>query len=169
MIEISYKKLDGTDQRLNIPISWRDLTWNRFVELKGKEFSNEIEKLSWLTGIEYNSLLSSPLFLKAIIESCSFIWDEDIEVYANYISPEHKLNIASLEWGKFEAAKSEVVKSSKNIWSAGEGIIKTYLEIEIGQKPCVEVIGLVSFFLSKLQSLPNDSANLEGMNQTKTK
>lgn len=148
MIEISYKKTDGTNHKLNIPICWRDLTWNKFVELEGTKFSNEIEKLSWLTSIELNTLLANPLFLKAIIDSCSFIWDEDIEVYS-FIKEEHKLAIAGLEWGKLEAAKAAIQSSGTNVWAAGVEVIRTYLEIEIGDKPCIEVIGLVSFFLPK--------------------
>lgn len=149
MIEISYKKLSGEDVKCMIPISWRDLTWDRYVELNSTKFENEIEKLSWLTKIDAQILLTNPLFLKAVIESCSFIWEEDIEIYSSLIKPEYKLKIKDLEWGKFEAAKSEIQRAGKDILKAGKGIIQTYLEIDISNLPCIEVVGLVGFFLRK--------------------
>lgn len=154
MLEISYNKLDGQECKVKIPISWRDLTWDKYVELTYTKFDNEVHKLAWLTGIEIQVLLTNPLFLKALIDSCSFIWDEDIEIYSNLVKPEHKkliedMNISALEWGKFEAAKSEIQRAGEDINKAAKGIIKTYLDLEVGQLPCIEVIGLTAFFLRK--------------------
>lgn len=155
MIEISYKKLDGTNHKQLIPICWRDITWSKFVQLKGIK-GNELEKLAFISGIDLNILLTNPLFLRALIDSCAFLWDEDVEIYATRIKEEHKTTIASLEWGKLENAKSAISQSGANIWQAGNEVVKTYLDFEINDKPVTEVIGVVSFFLSKYQSLLND-------------
>ena len=67
MLEISYNKLDGQECKVKIPISWRDLTWDKYVELTYTKFDNEVHKLAWLTGIEIQVLLTNPLFLKDLI------------------------------------------------------------------------------------------------------
>jgi hypothetical protein len=149
MIEISYKTLDGTEKKKPIPIHWRDLTWAKFVELSGKKFNNEIERLAFVTGIESEILLANPLFLAAVIESSRFVWDTPIEDYTSYIKKEYSVQIKDQDWGKFEAAKSAIQVNPDNLWASGAEIVKLYLDIDINDKPCVDVIGLVGFFLPK--------------------
>ena len=156
MIEVSYKKISGEDCKSLIPISWRDLTWSMFVELLGKEFKSEIERLSFVSGIDLNILENNPLFLSAVIDSCRFIWDTPIEDYAEYIDYKYKVAIKDLEWGKFESAKALIQSNQSNLWASGAEIVKLYLDIDINQKSCVDVIGLVGFFLHKSQSFSND-------------
>jgi len=149
MIEISYKKLDGTETTKHIPICWRDLTWLEFVNLSGTKFNNEIERLAFVTKIEIEVLQTNILFLKAVIDSCSFIWDSPIDDYAEYIEAKYKIEIKGLDWGKFETAKSLIQTNQANVWASGAEIVKLYLDIDINNKSCVDVIGLVSFFLHK--------------------
>lgn len=156
MININYKTTDG-DKSVEIPISWRDISWSKFVQLTSKDFDNELKRLAFLTGIELNVLLNNPMFLAALIESCQFIWTDDIEAYSSAIKAEYKVEVAQQDWGKIEAAKALLQANANNMWGAGSGIVKVYLDKDIGDMPASEAIGIVSFFLRKLQSLESVS------------
>jgi hypothetical protein len=153
MIKVTYKKLDGTSDSSEIPTSWRDLTWKEFVDFNGKKFDNQIERIAYLTKINYTTLLNNPMFLQSVIESCSFIYKRSIEEWVDYIPEKFHVDIASAEWGKLEISKDAILRAKENQYEAGAKIVKTYLDIEIDHLPCTEAIGVVAFFLSKYQSL----------------
>lgn len=147
MIKINYKTLEGEFSK-SVPVTWRDITWAKFIELTSTKFESEIHRLAWLADIEVKILLNNPLVLNAFIETCQFIWTENIEENATYCPAKYKVLIKDLEWGKFEAAKS-AIQSSENIWAAGAQVVKVYLDIDINPMSAVEAIGIVGFFLRK--------------------
>jgi len=149
-------KADGSTHTANVPISWRDIKWNQFVELTGSEFDNEVAKLAAFCNIPLEVLLMNPLLLNACIEACKFIWTSNVDEYIEICPAKYKVDVEENDWGKLETAKAALKESGTNYWGAGETIVRTYCNEEIGDRSCIEVVGIVAFFLAKLEhSLPN--------------
>jgi hypothetical protein len=72
-----------------------------------------------------------------------------LDEYIDFIPAKHKVQVAQADWGKIEAAKSAISQAGEYPFKAGEEIVRLYLELEIGDMPCIEAIGLVGFFLQK--------------------
>jgi hypothetical protein len=158
MLAVTYVNAKGEDVKLNIPISWRDITWAKFVEIESTKFDNECARIAFISGIELNVLLNNPVFLIAVIDATSFIYEVDVNQYQTFIPTKLKElitekgcdNVGSKEWGKIETTKTAIKGSGEEPYKAAATIIKTYLDVDINEKPVVEVLGLVAFFLTKL-------------------
>ncbi len=149
MVKVSFQTLAGEEKTSLIPISWRNVTWKNYVLHSCRAYENELEKLAAFCGIETEILLQNPLLLKACLEACSFIWDTPLDDYIDFIPAKHKVLVEKEAWGKIEAAKSAISAAGDYPFKAGEEIVRLYLEIEIGDLPCIEAIGLVGFFLRR--------------------
>lgn len=159
MLKLSYTNSEGEVTNVELPLTWRDVTWSKFVEYEGKEFKTALDRVFFMSGIPEIILLNNPLFLKGVIDACSFVLDrEALAEYENHVSKEYVAlieekkisNIGSLPWGKIETAKALIKANENNVNAAANGIIKEYLGVEINDKSCVEVIGLVAFFFAKI-------------------
>lgn len=158
MLPITYLNAAKEEKTANIPLTWRDITWAKFVEIESTKFKNEVERLAFIAGVETEYLLNNPLFLKAIIDATSFIYESDVNEYQQIILPEYRKlitenkcdDIGSKEWGKVETCKTAIKQSEDEPYKAAATIVKAYLNIDINDKPVVDVIGLVAFFLTKL-------------------
>lgn len=168
MLKLSYTNSEGEVTNVELPLTWRDVTWSKFVEYEGKEFKTALDRVFFMSGIPDIILLNNPLFLKGVIDACSFVLDRDaLAEYENHVSKEYVAlieekkisNIGALPWGKIETAKALIKANENNVNAAANGIIKEYLGVEINDKSCVEVIGLVAFFLRRLQSSLSDTKN----------
>ena len=152
MIKIEVEKLDGSIETKQIPVSWRDIKWSKFVEIEGTKFDNEVHRLSVVSGVEIEYLLNNLQLLNAIYEACSFMY-EDLTEWMEYVPHKYTLiDVGAVEWGKIEGAKAAILKQPENKWSGGAEVVKYYTDEDINERPCVEVIGVVAFFLSKLPS-----------------
>jgi hypothetical protein len=151
MITINYKLSDGIEKSAQIPLSWRDISWRKYVNITGRKFQNEIEKLSEFVGVDYNVLLMNPLLLKACIDSCKFIWNSSAEEYIGICPAKYRLSVDDDEWGKIETAKVHIRNAGENYWNSAAEIINLYVNEDISDRPCIEVIGIAAFFLQKFQ------------------
>ena len=87
-----------------------------------------------------------------VYNACKFLYEEDIETYIDYIPTNFRAKIKEVgedDWGKLETARQELAKDVSNKWSGASEVIELYINENVRQLPCTDVLGMACFFLHK--------------------
>ena len=159
-MKVEVKDINGIETSINVPATWRDVTWAKFIEFEMCEGS-QLDKLALLCGVSKSVLEANIFFTATLIQVCEFAFTSDLTDYSKTISSKFKshinVQIGSEKWGKLEACKKALQEVGNKQYKAAYKVIKEYTEIDINEEPCTEAIGLVAFFL------PNWIASLRGI------
>lgn len=147
MTQIEYLVGGIKKETIGIPNKWADVSWARYVEFEKAKSGTIIKRVSILSGVAEEDLLSDPFLCVSVLNISLFAFSGGLEYYEGRMKPEHKIQIETAEWGKLEAAKMELKKHGGNILEAVSGVVKVYTGIEINEIPATEAIGVASFFL----------------------
>lgn len=151
-MKVEVKDINGIESSIEVPTSWRDVTWSKFIEFEYCE-GNQLDRLALLCGVKKPVLEANIFFTATIIQVCEFAFTADLNDYAKTINKKYKehlnVKIGSDKWGKLEACKKALQDVGESQYKAAAKIIKEYCEIEIDDEPCTEVVGLIAFFLPK--------------------
>lgn len=154
MLRITFETISGEQKEIEVPTTWSDITWTRFVELDNMKFENEIERLSAFSGVNFNLLMNNLSLISTLYTACQFMYEDLTEFM--YCKQKYKtFEVANDDWGKIETAKKAMLVEGN--WSGGSEVVKLYADEDISNKPCTEAIGVVAFFLNKFNDFLNSS------------
>lgn len=141
------------DKQYSFPTSWKDITFQRYVQLVCCEEKLVWKRAAFMLGIDeslFNDMDVSQLIqLLSIIE---FMDDTDFVygIATPYVN--ESFNIGHDTYGKLEQAKQALSKAGKHPIKAGAEIVNIYTGEDINAMPVIEVIAKCAFFLTALES-----------------
>lgn len=145
------------DEVINMPEAWSEVTFNQYVELVNRDSGDWFDRISVLTGLSIEDVkrFKTDLFVQ-FVNRASFLNDTK-PLMDSLIVPEkwQGFKVGSTEIGTFMQVQQEldrVKEAELNSVNAGAKIVKLFTGEDIGSDPVTEVLGLVNFFLLKLES-----------------
>jgi len=152
MIQFEATYESGNIVTMQLPQSWSEVTWDQYIDLINYDTGSLEKRIAILLGIEESDvMLFSTENIFYLIQAVSFTFDLEELVKHNKTPEQYKdWYIGHQAWFKLEQCKQELSKlDGKDVMNAGKEIVKIYTSEDIGNKPVTEVLGLVSFFLSR--------------------
>lgn len=159
-------------EEISMPENWHELKFKNYVELVNIDPELKDEKLGYkrisiLTGIPEDDVqyLPTAVFIRLITAS-QFLNNMDPLIQALNVPEKYKnFKVGGIEIGTFILAQQELQRvkdSSLDTVNAGQKIVYLFTKKRgrdydipgwnISNEPVTEVLGLVNFFLNKLES-----------------
>lgn len=141
-------KIIISDKDYKVPTSWKDITYDRYCEIINFVGTDPIEFISVVSGIPCSTLKNTDVESIGIMTNL-FTFVSDVSLLHAFSSYKDGLKIGKQSWHKLERAKNEI-KRHKHYLCSAKGIIKIYLDKDIGSESIIKVWGEVNYYLKEI-------------------
>ena len=153
-------KVNGQD--INIPTSWADVPFKKYIEFL--DCTTNLEQASCLTGIDMLTLhqlnsegLGAIMMLLSFMHEAPNAWLDE--------ASQKKFDINRDTYGKLETAKANLIMNSDKPYKALIDIAKTYTGVDYSDMPTDEANPVCAFFFLNLTLSSSDTNASEITNQ----